>query len=160
MPSRCKRVNPARGRRWREFREQRNRLAGLGLARGEHAVIYSPNCLEYLLVSAAARAAGAVPVPNTTNAGVNQVLRQEVVGRDGAGGREGPNRFTGPRGRDGGVPRVARAAARLAVNFHDAGDEVDDPVLGDTAPGVDSRLHDAVETDARVRGFHRCSSAP
>jgi acyl-CoA synthetase (AMP-forming)/AMP-acid ligase II len=52
---------------WRQFREQRDRLAaglvGLGLARGEHVVNYSPNSLEYVLVSSAARAAGLVPVP-------------------------------------------------------------------------------------------------
>lgn len=52
---------------WRQFREQRDRLAGalveLGLAAGEHVVIYSPNSLEYVLVSAASRAAGVIPVP-------------------------------------------------------------------------------------------------
>jgi acyl-CoA synthetase (AMP-forming)/AMP-acid ligase II len=52
---------------WRQLREQRDRLAGalvdLGLTRGAHVVIYSPNSLEYLLASAAARGAGAIPVP-------------------------------------------------------------------------------------------------
>jgi acyl-CoA synthetase (AMP-forming)/AMP-acid ligase II len=52
---------------WRQFHDQRDRLAGaladLGLAPGEHVVIYSHNCLEYVLVAAASRAAGAVPVP-------------------------------------------------------------------------------------------------
>ncbi|HEY3189617.1 MAG TPA: AMP-binding protein [Solirubrobacteraceae bacterium] len=52
---------------WRRFREQRDRLAaalvGLGLAPGAHVVLYAPNSLEYLLASAATRAAGAIPVP-------------------------------------------------------------------------------------------------
>jgi fatty-acyl-CoA synthase/long-chain acyl-CoA synthetase len=52
---------------WRQFRERRDRLAAalldLGLARGEHVAIYSPNSLEYVLASAASRAAGVVPVP-------------------------------------------------------------------------------------------------
>jgi long-chain acyl-CoA synthetase len=52
---------------WSEFRDRRDRLAaalaGLGLTRGEHVVIYSPNSLEYVLASAASRAAGVVPVP-------------------------------------------------------------------------------------------------
>jgi long-chain acyl-CoA synthetase len=52
---------------WSEFRDRRDRLAaalaGLGLARGEHVVIYSPNSVEYVLASAASRAAGVVPVP-------------------------------------------------------------------------------------------------
>ena len=52
---------------WRQFREQRDRLAsalvGLGLAAGEHVVIYSPNSIEYVLASAASRAAGVIPVP-------------------------------------------------------------------------------------------------
>ena len=52
---------------WGQFGEQRDRLAGalvsLGLARGEHVVVYSPNSIEYLLASAASRAAGLVPVP-------------------------------------------------------------------------------------------------
>ena len=52
---------------WREYHERRNRLAhalrGLGLAAGEHAVLYAHNALEVLLASAAVRAVGAVPVP-------------------------------------------------------------------------------------------------
>ena len=52
---------------WRQFRDQRDRLggalAGLGLRRGEHVVIYGPNSVEYLLASAATRAAGGVAVP-------------------------------------------------------------------------------------------------
>src|SRR5882724_6675 len=42
---------------WREYHERRNRLvhglAGLGLAAGEHAVLYAHNSLDVLLVSAA-----------------------------------------------------------------------------------------------------------
>jgi acyl-CoA synthetase (AMP-forming)/AMP-acid ligase II len=52
---------------WHQLREQRDRVAAalvdLGLSSGQHVVIYSPNSLEYLLVSAASRAAGAIPVP-------------------------------------------------------------------------------------------------
>ena len=52
---------------WRQFRERRDRLAvalgELGLSPGEHAVIYSPNSMEYVLASAASRAARIVPVP-------------------------------------------------------------------------------------------------
>ena len=52
---------------WRELLERRNRLAGalgrLGIAHGEHAIIYSRNSPEFLLVAAAARAVGAIPVP-------------------------------------------------------------------------------------------------
>jgi acyl-CoA synthetase (AMP-forming)/AMP-acid ligase II len=52
---------------WKEFGEQRDRLAGAliaaGLARGEHVVIYSPNSIEFLLATQASRAAGLVPVP-------------------------------------------------------------------------------------------------
>src|SRR5690349_8975840 len=52
---------------WREYHERRNRLAsalaGLGLAGGEHAVIYAHNCAEVMLASAAIRAVGAIPVP-------------------------------------------------------------------------------------------------
>ena len=52
---------------WGQFGNQRDRLAGallgLGLARGEHVVVYSPNSIEYLLASTASRAAGLVPVP-------------------------------------------------------------------------------------------------
>jgi long-chain acyl-CoA synthetase len=52
---------------WREFLERRNRLANSlvkqGVERGEHVIIYAPNSLEYLLASAAIRAANAVPIP-------------------------------------------------------------------------------------------------
>jgi len=56
-------------RQWtfREYHERRNRLAHalarLGLSAGEHAVIYAHNAAEVLLVSAAIRAVGAIPVP-------------------------------------------------------------------------------------------------
>jgi acyl-CoA synthetase (AMP-forming)/AMP-acid ligase II len=52
---------------WTELLARRNRLAcslaGLGLRRGEHAVLYAENSLEYVLASAAARAIGVIPVP-------------------------------------------------------------------------------------------------
>jgi acyl-CoA synthetase (AMP-forming)/AMP-acid ligase II len=52
---------------WSQYHEQRNRLAhGLaerGLVAGEHAVVYAHNALEVLLVGAAVRAVGAIPVP-------------------------------------------------------------------------------------------------
>jgi acyl-CoA synthetase (AMP-forming)/AMP-acid ligase II len=52
---------------WRELFERRNRLAHAlskaGVSRGEHVVVYAPNSLEYLVASAAVRAAQAVPVP-------------------------------------------------------------------------------------------------
>jgi len=52
---------------WHRFREERDRLAaalvGLGLEPGEHIILYAPNSIEYLLASAATRAAGAIPVP-------------------------------------------------------------------------------------------------
>jgi acyl-CoA synthetase (AMP-forming)/AMP-acid ligase II len=52
---------------WRELLERRNRLANAlvkrGVGRGEHVIIYAPNSLEYLLASAATRAANAVPIP-------------------------------------------------------------------------------------------------
>ena len=52
---------------WRELLERRDRLAGalgrLGIAHGEHVIIYSRNSPEFLLVAAAARAVGAIPVP-------------------------------------------------------------------------------------------------
>src|SRR5205823_11076231 len=56
-------------RQWtfREYHERRNRLAHAlahrGLAAGEHAVLYAHNAAEVLLVSAAVRAVGAIPVP-------------------------------------------------------------------------------------------------
>jgi acyl-CoA synthetase (AMP-forming)/AMP-acid ligase II len=52
---------------WREYHDLRNRLANalsaLGLAAGEHAVLYAHNAGEVLVTSAAVRAVGAVPVP-------------------------------------------------------------------------------------------------
>ncbi len=52
---------------WAELTALRNRLArslaGLGLRRGEHVVLYAENSLEYLLASAATRAVGLIPVP-------------------------------------------------------------------------------------------------
>ena len=52
---------------WAQYHEARNRLAhalaDLGLAAGEHAVLYAHNSLEVLLASAATRALGAIPVP-------------------------------------------------------------------------------------------------
>ena len=52
---------------WRELLERRNRLADAlvkhGVGRGEHVIIHAPNSLEYLLASAATRAANAVPIP-------------------------------------------------------------------------------------------------
>jgi len=52
---------------WREFLHGRNRLAhalaDLGLAPGQHVVIHAQNSLESLLVTAAARGLGCVPVP-------------------------------------------------------------------------------------------------
>ena len=52
---------------WREYREQRNRLAQAlaahGLGAGEHVIVYATNSIEYMLAGAAARALGAIPVP-------------------------------------------------------------------------------------------------
>ncbi len=52
---------------WAAFHEARNRLAhaltGLGVRSGEHVVVYAANSIEYLLASAAARAAGVVAIP-------------------------------------------------------------------------------------------------
>ena len=52
---------------WHQYHEARNRLAhalsDLGLAAGEHVVLYAHNSLEVLLASAAARALGLIPVP-------------------------------------------------------------------------------------------------
>jgi acyl-CoA synthetase (AMP-forming)/AMP-acid ligase II len=52
---------------WREYHEARNRLAhalgDLGLAAGEHVVLYAHNAVEVMLASAAARARGLIPVP-------------------------------------------------------------------------------------------------
>ena len=63
---------------WAEFRDTRNRLAHalieLGIGPGEHVVIYAHNSLEVLVASAAARAAGAVPVPMN-----HRLTAEEVV---------------------------------------------------------------------------------
>ena len=52
---------------WREYHEQRNRLAhalgALGLRAGEHAIVYAHNSIEYMLAAAAVRAVGGIPVP-------------------------------------------------------------------------------------------------
>ena len=52
---------------WRHYLEARNRLVhalgDLGLAAGEHVVLYAHNSLEVLLAGAAARALGLIPVP-------------------------------------------------------------------------------------------------
>jgi len=52
---------------WRELSDRLNRVASAlvkqGVGRGEHVIIYAPNSLEYLLASAATRAANAVPIP-------------------------------------------------------------------------------------------------
>src|SRR5438876_12437380 len=52
---------------WREFVDKRNRLASalrtVGVAKGEHVIVYLQNGLEAVLGPAAARAIGAIPVP-------------------------------------------------------------------------------------------------
>ena len=52
---------------WSQLFDRRNRLANalssLGFAKGDHAVIYALNSIEYLLSSAAARAVGGLSVP-------------------------------------------------------------------------------------------------
>jgi fatty-acyl-CoA synthase/long-chain acyl-CoA synthetase len=52
---------------WSQYHDHRNRLthalATLGLAAGEHAILYAHNALEVLLASAAVRALGGIPVP-------------------------------------------------------------------------------------------------
>ncbi|MBI2492565.1 MAG: AMP-binding protein, partial [Candidatus Rokubacteria bacterium] len=63
---------------WRAFVERRNRLAnalrGLGLARGEHVIIWAPNSLETALAPAAIRAAGAIPVPMNHRLVADEIL--------------------------------------------------------------------------------------
>jgi acyl-CoA synthetase (AMP-forming)/AMP-acid ligase II len=60
-------IDGQRGLSWREYHEQRNRLAhalaGLGLRAGEHAIVYAHNSIEYMVAGAAARALGAIAVP-------------------------------------------------------------------------------------------------
>ncbi len=67
QPERAAIIEGERRLTWREFRDQRNRLGHALVARGirpgEHVAIYSFNCLEVLIAAAAARAAGAIPVP-------------------------------------------------------------------------------------------------
>ena len=52
---------------WAEYHERRNRLAQslvrLGLAPGEHVIVYTGNSMEHMLVGAAARAIGTIPAP-------------------------------------------------------------------------------------------------
>ena len=66
-PDRPALIEGARTLSWREFLHARNRvanaLAGLGVAAGEHAILYAHNAVEVLLASAATRALGAIPVP-------------------------------------------------------------------------------------------------
>ncbi len=67
MPDAPALIEGERALSWRAFVERRNRIAnalrGLGVARGEHVIIYAQNSLEAVLVPAAVRAAGAIPVP-------------------------------------------------------------------------------------------------
>src|SRR5436305_998621 len=67
QPDRAAIIEGERRLTWREYRERRNRLAhalvDLGIRPGEHVALYALNCLEVLVASAAARAAGAIPVP-------------------------------------------------------------------------------------------------
>jgi acyl-CoA synthetase (AMP-forming)/AMP-acid ligase II len=66
-PDRPSLVEGERRLSWSEFRDRRNRLAhalaDLGLADGEHVAVYAHNALEPIVVSAAARALGLIPVP-------------------------------------------------------------------------------------------------
>ncbi len=63
---------------WRAFVDRRNRLAnalrGLGVAKGEHVIVYAQNSLEAALAPAAARAAGAIPVPMNHRLVADEVL--------------------------------------------------------------------------------------
>ena len=71
-------VEDARRWTWRELFDRRNRLASsltkLGLARGETAIVYAPNSLEYLLASGAVRAVNALPVPMNHRLVADEVL--------------------------------------------------------------------------------------
>jgi fatty-acyl-CoA synthase/long-chain acyl-CoA synthetase len=71
-------VEDARRWTWRELFDRRNRLASsltkLGLARGETAIVYAPNSLEYLLASGAVRAVNALPVPMNHRLVAEEVL--------------------------------------------------------------------------------------
>jgi len=78
QPERVALIEGERRLSWRELRDVRDRLAhslvALGLAPGEHAVIYALNCIESLIASAAVRAAGAIPVPMN-----HRLTAEEVV---------------------------------------------------------------------------------
>ncbi len=67
MPDRPALIQDDRRLSWAEFHRARNRLANalaaMGVRPGEHAIVYAANSIEALLVSAGARAAGAVAVP-------------------------------------------------------------------------------------------------
>jgi acyl-CoA synthetase (AMP-forming)/AMP-acid ligase II len=67
IPDRPALIDGDRSLTWRELLERRNRLAtalaGLGLAGGDHVLVYAHNSLECLLAPAADRALGAIPVP-------------------------------------------------------------------------------------------------
>ncbi|HEX3179384.1 MAG TPA: AMP-binding protein [Methylomirabilota bacterium] len=67
QPDRPALIEGTRSLTWREFFHTRNRLASslaaLGVAQGEHAVIYAHNSAENLIASAAIRALGAIAVP-------------------------------------------------------------------------------------------------
>ena len=66
-PSRTALVDDRRAITWSELLDLRNRLGhslmARGLRPGEHVAIYAENSLEFLIAGAAARAAGAIPVP-------------------------------------------------------------------------------------------------
>src|SRR5439155_40774 len=63
---------------WRGYVAQRNRLGNalsrLGLAKGEHVIVYVQNSLETVLVPAAVRAVGAIPVPMNHRLVADEVL--------------------------------------------------------------------------------------
>jgi long-chain acyl-CoA synthetase len=67
QPDRPALVEGDRRLSWREYHHRRNRLAhalgSLGLAAGEHVVLYAHNSLEVVLAAAAARAVGLIAVP-------------------------------------------------------------------------------------------------
>src|SRR5262245_60152817 len=78
QPERAAIIEGERRLTWREFRDRRNRLGHALVARGirpgDHVAVYALNCLEVLLASAAARTAGAIPVP------LNHRLTADEVG--------------------------------------------------------------------------------
>ena len=67
QPDRPALVEGERTLTWRQFFHTRNRLAhslaALGLAAGQHAVVYAHNSTENILASSAVRALGAIAVP-------------------------------------------------------------------------------------------------